>query len=126
MGKPDLAPAAWVRRLVTLCDQAPATPFEAVQYVLEKEFGCEISDIFERFDENPIGSASIAQVLSLYRSLFFFSGTGADDAMIVELGAPSEVERREERCRCQGKGIQLTGYFFFYRILYLIGVYMNE
>ncbi|PON45618.1 hypothetical protein PanWU01x14_257290 [Parasponia andersonii] len=33
IGKPDLAAAAWVRRLVTLCDQAPATPFGIVQHV---------------------------------------------------------------------------------------------
>ncbi|XP_031251339.1 uncharacterized aarF domain-containing protein kinase 1 [Pistacia vera] len=62
VGKPDLAPAAWVRRLVTLCDQAPATPFEAVQLVLERELGRSIGDIFESFDVNPLGSASIAQV----------------------------------------------------------------
>ncbi|KAH1131354.1 hypothetical protein J1N35_002732 [Gossypium stocksii] len=62
IGKPDLAPAAWVKRLVTLCDQAPATPFDAVQLVLEKEFGRSISEIFENFDVNPLGSASIAQV----------------------------------------------------------------
>ncbi|KAM7531543.1 hypothetical protein LguiB_034953 [Lonicera macranthoides] len=30
IGKPDLAPAAWVRRLVTLCDQAAATPSSLV------------------------------------------------------------------------------------------------
>ncbi|XP_017625650.1 uncharacterized protein LOC108469258 isoform X2 [Gossypium arboreum] len=62
IGKPDLAPAAWVKRLVTLCDQAPATPFDAVQLVLEEEFGRSISEIFENFDVNPLGSASIAQV----------------------------------------------------------------
>ncbi|XP_077253039.1 uncharacterized protein LOC143892357 isoform X3 [Tasmannia lanceolata] len=62
LGKPDLAPAAWVRRLVTLCDRAPATPFEVVQLVLEKELGRNISELFERFDVDPIGSASIAQV----------------------------------------------------------------
>ncbi|XP_040953208.1 uncharacterized protein slr0889 isoform X2 [Gossypium hirsutum] len=62
IGKPDLAPAAWVNRLVTLCDQAPATPFDAVQLVLEKEFGRSIGEIFENFDVNPLGSASIAQV----------------------------------------------------------------
>nr|KJB08057.1 hypothetical protein B456_001G061200 [Gossypium raimondii]KJB08058.1 hypothetical protein B456_001G061200 [Gossypium raimondii]KJB08059.1 hypothetical protein B456_001G061200 [Gossypium raimondii]KJB08061.1 hypothetical protein B456_001G061200 [Gossypium raimondii] len=62
IGKPDLAPAAWVKRLVTLCDQAPATPFDAVQLVLEKEFGRSIGEIFENFDVNPLGSASIAQV----------------------------------------------------------------
>ncbi|KAG8484731.1 hypothetical protein CXB51_023625 [Gossypium anomalum] len=62
IGKPDLAPAAWVKKLVTLCDQAPATPFDGVQRVLEKELGQSISEIFEKFDVNPLGSASIAQV----------------------------------------------------------------
>ncbi|TYG55585.1 hypothetical protein ES288_D09G285700v1 [Gossypium darwinii] len=62
IGKPDLAPAAWVKKLVTLCDQAPATPFDGVQHVLEKELGQSISEIFEKFDVNPLGSASIAQV----------------------------------------------------------------
>ncbi|CAB79391.1 putative protein [Arabidopsis thaliana] len=62
LGKPDLAPAAWVRKLVTLCDQAPATPFDAVRVVLEKELGKSIEQVFETFDEKPLGSASIAQV----------------------------------------------------------------
>lgn len=62
LGKPDLAPAAWVRRLVTLCDRAPATPVEMVQLVLEEELGRNIAEIFERFDVDPVGSASIAQV----------------------------------------------------------------
>ncbi|XP_023733568.1 uncharacterized protein LOC111881408 [Lactuca sativa] len=62
LGKPDLAPAAWVRRLVTLCDQAPATPSNMVQLVLEKELGKSVDEMFERFDWDPIGSASIAQV----------------------------------------------------------------
>ncbi|XP_061366543.1 uncharacterized protein LOC133309755 [Gastrolobium bilobum] len=62
IGKPDLAPAAWVRRLVTLCDQAPATPFHTVKLVLENELGLGIDDVFERFDMQPLGSASIAQV----------------------------------------------------------------
>lgn len=58
-----MAPAAWVKKLVTLCDQAPATPFDAIQRVLEKELGKSIGEIFETFDEKPLGSASIAQVL---------------------------------------------------------------
>ncbi|KAJ4712514.1 Protein kinase superfamily protein [Melia azedarach] len=62
IGKPDLAPAAWVRRLVTLCDQAPATPYNTIQLVMEKEFGQSVGDMFERFEPDPIGSASIAQV----------------------------------------------------------------
>ena len=57
-----MAPAAWVRRLVTLCDQAPATPFDVVQVVVEEELGRSVDELFERFDTDPIGSASIAQV----------------------------------------------------------------
>ncbi|KAI3454972.1 hypothetical protein Pfo_011635 [Paulownia fortunei] len=62
IGKPDLAPAAWVRRLVTLCDHAPATPYNVMKVVLEKELGQSVDEIFERFDVDPLGSASIAQV----------------------------------------------------------------
>ncbi|KFK29020.1 hypothetical protein AALP_AA7G078300 [Arabis alpina] len=62
LGKPDMAPAAWVRKLVTLCDQAPATPFDAIRVVLEKELGKSIDQVFETFDDKPLGSASIAQV----------------------------------------------------------------
>ncbi|XWS60317.1 hypothetical protein CRYUN_Cryun07bG0025600 [Craigia yunnanensis] len=32
IGKPDLAPAAWVKKLVTLSDQATATPFDALGF----------------------------------------------------------------------------------------------
>ncbi|KAJ0969114.1 hypothetical protein J5N97_021991 [Dioscorea zingiberensis] len=62
LGKPDLAPAAWVKRLVTLCDQAPATPFEVVEQILENELDQSFDETFEQFDVNPVGSASIAQV----------------------------------------------------------------
>lgn len=62
IGKPDLAPAAWVKRLVTLCDQAPPTSYHTVKLVLENELGMSIHDVFDRFDVEPLGSASIAQV----------------------------------------------------------------
>ncbi|XP_039025535.1 uncharacterized aarF domain-containing protein kinase At5g05200, chloroplastic-like [Hibiscus syriacus] len=62
IGKPDLAPVVWVRKLVTLCDQAPTTPFDVVQLVLEKELGRSIGEVFEKLDVNPLGSASIAHV----------------------------------------------------------------
>eukprot|EP00250_Pteridium_aquilinum_P004612 c14821_g1_i2 orf=544-2046(+) len=62
IGKPDLAPDAWVRKLVKLCDAAPSTPFSTVKCVLERELGMAIEDLFEEFGEIPIGSASVAQV----------------------------------------------------------------
>lgn len=57
-----MAPPAWVRKLVTLCDRAPSTPFDVVQFILEKELGQSVGEFFERFDTEPLGSASIAQV----------------------------------------------------------------
>ncbi|GAV60810.1 hypothetical protein CFOL_v3_04338 [Cephalotus follicularis] len=63
IGKPDLAPVAWVKRLVTLCDRAPPTLFDVVLAVLEREFSRSVGNVFERFDVYPLGYASIARVL---------------------------------------------------------------
>eukprot|EP00250_Pteridium_aquilinum_P017177 c23492_g1_i1 orf=528-2114(+) len=62
IGKPDLAPEAWVKKLVTLCDAAPATPVSIVKCVLEHELGLTVEELFEEFHSSPIGSASVAQV----------------------------------------------------------------
>ncbi|KAG0589957.1 hypothetical protein KC19_1G059800 [Ceratodon purpureus] len=62
LAKPDLAPLAWVKRLVILCDRAPQTPLATVLKVLENELGRSVDDVFERFETEPLGSASIAQV----------------------------------------------------------------
>lgn len=62
VGKPDLAPEAWVKRLVTLCDAAPATPVSVVKCVLQHELGYKFEDLFDEFHPIPVGSASVAQV----------------------------------------------------------------
>ncbi|XP_008672358.1 uncharacterized protein [Zea mays] len=91
LGKPDLAPMAWVKRLVTLCDKAPATPFDVVRDVVEKQFMKNFDDIFEFFDVEPVGSASIAQV---HRARLKLSNTdvavkvqhpGAEHLMMVDI-----------------------------------------
>ncbi|KAF8755797.1 hypothetical protein HU200_011269 [Digitaria exilis] len=91
LGKPDLAPMAWVKRLVTLCDKAPATPFDVVKDVVEKQFGRSFDELFEFFDVEPVGSASIAQV---HRARLKLSKTdvavkvqhpGAEHLMMVDI-----------------------------------------
>eukprot|EP00899_Mesostigma_viride_P026165 jgi/Mesvir1/6733/Mv04438-RA.1 len=62
LAKPDLVPDAWVHELSRLHDQAPQTPLPIVRDILETEFKRPMADMFERFDEQPVGSASIAQV----------------------------------------------------------------
>eukprot|EP00475_Leptophrys_vorax_P026849 TRINITY_DN3815_c0_g1_i4.p1 TRINITY_DN3815_c0_g1~~TRINITY_DN3815_c0_g1_i4.p1 ORF type:complete len:630 (+),score=-29.94 TRINITY_DN3815_c0_g1_i4:351-2240(+) len=73
LAKPDVSPEPWVRRLASLHDAAPADAFPLVLRALEAEVlaagrgngraeGEAWRDVFERVEERPVGSASIAQV----------------------------------------------------------------
>ena len=48
--------------LTKLQDQVPPFPGEEARKIIEKAFGCDVSEIFSEFDETPLASASIAQV----------------------------------------------------------------
>ncbi|MCC6877158.1 MAG: AarF/ABC1/UbiB kinase family protein [Sandaracinaceae bacterium] len=58
----DLLPAAWVRELSTLQDQAPRIDFAEVRRVIEEDHGKPLEALFASFDEEPIAAASIGQV----------------------------------------------------------------
>ncbi|KAJ3383561.1 hypothetical protein HDU80_001214, partial [Chytriomyces hyalinus] len=45
-----------------LQDQCPPTPMKSVREVILSETGSELEELFENFDETPIGVASLAQV----------------------------------------------------------------
>ncbi|KAI8610359.1 ABC1 family-domain-containing protein [Chytriomyces sp. MP71] len=45
-----------------LYDQAPSIPYDEVVTVIKAELGAHPNDLFERFEEVPVASASIAQV----------------------------------------------------------------
>ena len=60
--RPDILPKDLLAEFETLQDQVPPMPVEDVQWVVERELGCPIDEVFERFDPEPLGSASIAQV----------------------------------------------------------------
>ncbi|CAI5937376.1 unnamed protein product [Closterium sp. NIES-65] len=69
LAKPDVSPPAWVAKLASLHDAAPADPFPVVCATIEGEMeavtgrkGVKWTDVFARIDEEPLGSASIAQV----------------------------------------------------------------
>lgn len=57
----DLLPADYVRALTTLQDQAPVVAIADVRAMIEKGLGKTIEALFERFDETPLATASIAQ-----------------------------------------------------------------
>ncbi len=58
----DLLPQDIADELAKLQDQVPPFPSHIVLSSLEKEYGKKINEIFLKFDEIPIASASVAQV----------------------------------------------------------------
>jgi ubiquinone biosynthesis protein len=60
--RPDLVPAEWVFEMERLQDNVPAVPAEAIRRVIRSEFGAEPEELFAEWDDQPIASASIAQV----------------------------------------------------------------
>jgi predicted unusual protein kinase regulating ubiquinone biosynthesis (AarF/ABC1/UbiB family) len=59
--RPDVLPAELVEELARLQDQVPAFPFAVVQDLLQQELGERCAEIID-LEEEPLGSASLAQV----------------------------------------------------------------
>lgn len=60
--RPDLIPEVYVRELEKLQDEVPPIPYEAVEQVIESELGGRMSKLFESFEREPLGTASLGQV----------------------------------------------------------------
>ncbi|MAT54039.1 MAG: ABC transporter [Saprospirales bacterium] len=58
----NFLPEDFQKHLEELQDQAPARPLKEVAFRIRTEFGKEPQELFKWFDENPVASASIAQV----------------------------------------------------------------
>jgi len=60
--RPDLFPAEWVFELGALQDSVAPLPAEEIRRIIKGEFGHAAESLFESFDDEPVASASIAQV----------------------------------------------------------------
>ena len=60
--RPDILPADLLAEFETLQDQVPPMSPEDVRETIEAELTVPFSEVFEAFDFEPLGSASIAQV----------------------------------------------------------------
>ncbi|KAJ6295221.1 hypothetical protein OIU76_027665 [Salix suchowensis] len=58
----DVLPSAFISNLKQLQDSLPPRPLEEVCHTIEKELGKSTKELFLDFDENPLATASIAQV----------------------------------------------------------------
>jgi len=60
--RPDLVGYEIADELSKMQDDNPPISFDIIKSIVEEELGEKIEDVFDEFDENPIGSASIGQV----------------------------------------------------------------
>jgi ubiquinone biosynthesis protein len=60
--RPDLLPETYIHELEKLQDDVGKIPIEDVRAIIEDELGARISKLFEEFDDEPIGTASLGQV----------------------------------------------------------------
>jgi len=55
-------PEEWTSTMRPLQDQCEPTPYDAVQKLFRTDMSLSIEDVFDEFNPNPIGVASLAQV----------------------------------------------------------------
>ena len=60
--RPDLIPDSYVHELEKLQDDVPPIPYEAIAEMVESELGARMSKLFEEFEKEPLGTASLGQV----------------------------------------------------------------
>jgi predicted unusual protein kinase regulating ubiquinone biosynthesis (AarF/ABC1/UbiB family) len=58
----DLIPEPYVGRLSSLTDRVAPVPATAIRAEIERAFGAAVGEMFERFDDVPIATASLGQV----------------------------------------------------------------
>lgn len=109
----DLLPPEIVAELAKLQDDVPPTPFPEVKRILEAELGVPVGEVFKRFDETPIGSASIGQV---HRAVLHddrvvavkVQRPGIRDAMETDLDILSDLARLAERHAAWARHYRVT------------------
>ncbi len=60
--RPDLVGEFAAANLLQLQDSLPPEPFPAIKAAIEQALGAPLDRLFSKFDEEPVGAASIAQV----------------------------------------------------------------
>jgi aarF domain-containing kinase len=58
----QLIPVPWQTAMIPLQDQCTPTPIPEVEQMFENDIGAPLSTLYDHFDPEPIGVASLAQV----------------------------------------------------------------
>jgi ubiquinone biosynthesis protein len=65
--QPDILPLRYCNELYDLLDRVEPSPFEEIEAVFVAELGRTPAQVFDRFDREPLSTASIGQVHVAYR-----------------------------------------------------------
>ena len=90
--RPDLLPEPFVDELARLQDRVEPEPFGEIRILLEQELGQPLDEVFDRFDREPVASASIAQVYRARLKPGVSSLSGEVAVKVVKPGVPEMVE----------------------------------
>ncbi|MFO0576160.1 MAG: AarF/UbiB family protein [Polyangia bacterium] len=98
----DLLPPELLVELKKLQDDVPPVPAEAIRQEIETSLGAKLDEIYSRFDDRPLATASIGQVhRARLRAEYDEPGPGRD-------GAPLAPEEREVVVKVQRPGVKDT------------------
>ena len=89
----DMLPYSYCLELAGMLDRAPSFPVEQAIAIVERSLKRPLYDVFEAFDPEPIGSASLACV---YQAQI---GTGEHVAVKVRRPGHGTVDRCRPACR---------------------------
>ena len=81
----EIPPDAYKSVLKVLQEDVPPQPFARIKQIIESELGLPLEDVFDEFDEQPLGAASVGQV-------HFARLRGQTRRVVVKVQYP-EVER---------------------------------
>jgi ubiquinone biosynthesis protein len=85
--RPDLLPALWIEELEKLQDDCPPLPAADIRREIERGLGRPATELFASLDDEPLASASIAQV--------HLATTHDGERVVVKVQRPAIRERVE-------------------------------
>jgi ubiquinone biosynthesis protein len=85
--RPDLLPAPWIEELESLQDDCPPLPAAEIRREIERGLGRPVAELFASLEEEPLASASIAQV--------HLATTHAGERVVVKVQRPHIRDRIE-------------------------------
>ena len=99
--RPDILPQEYLKELEKLQDEVPSAPFEQVESLIRSELG-SIEKVFEKFEKEPIASASLGQVYkAIYRGM----------QVAVKVNRPNIKKVVEEDLAVLGALLKIFGFF---------------